>query len=61
MISVEECCHLLTLDLVSEFYVPESYLSVPELYDLLRAYNWMVFASEVPGWVCVRRRMIYQD
>ena len=61
MISVEECCHLLTLDLVSEFYVPESYLSVPDIHELIRQYNWMVFASEVVGWVCVRRRIVYQD
>jgi len=61
MITVDECCYLLTLHLVSEFYLPESYLSIPELHDLIRTHNWMVFASEVAGWVHVRRRMIYQD
>lgn len=61
MISVEECCHLLTMNLVSEFYLPESYLLIPELDHLIRLHNWMVFASEVAGWVHVRRRMIYQD
>jgi hypothetical protein len=61
MITVEECCRLLTMDLVSGFYLPEPYLLIPEIDYLIRTHNWMVFASEVAGWVHVRRHMIYQD
>lgn len=61
MISVEECCHILSMNLVSGIYIPESYLSIPEIEHLIRLYNWGVFASEAAGWVCLRRRVVYQD
>ena len=61
MISVEECCRLLTMDLVSGFYLPEPYLLIPEIDYLIRQYNWMVFASEVAGCAYLRRRIVYQD
>jgi hypothetical protein len=61
MISIDECCYLLTTNLVSGFYFPESYLSIPELDHLIQLHNWSVFASEVAGWVYLRRRIVYQD
>jgi len=61
MITVEECYNLLTMDLVSGFYLPESYLLIPEIDYLIRLHNWMVFASEVAGCAYLRRRIVYQD
>ena len=61
MITVDECCRLLTMDLVSGFYLPESYLMIPEIDHFIRLYNWVVFASEVAGCVYLRRRVVYQD
>ena len=61
MITVDECCRLLTMDLVSGFYLPESYLLIPEIDYLIRLYNWVVFASEVAGCAYLRRRVVYHD
>jgi hypothetical protein len=49
------------MDLVSGFYLPESYLLIPEIDYLIRLHNWMVFASEVEGCAYLRRRIVYQD
>ena len=61
MISVEESLYLLQSSLVSELYLPISYLSVPDIDHALRQLNWMIFASEVEGWVVARKRIVYQD
>jgi hypothetical protein len=61
MISVEESLYLLQSALVSELYLPISYLSVPDIDHALRQLNWMIFASEVEGWVVARKRIVYQD
>ena len=61
MISVEESLYLLQSALVSELYLPISYLSVPDIDHVLRHFNWMVLSSEVEGWVVVRKRIVYQD
>ena len=61
MISVEESLYLLHSTLVSELYLPVSYLSIPDIDHVLRQLNWMVLSSEVEGWVVVRKRIIYQD
>ena len=61
MITVEESLYLLQSNLVSELYLPVSYLYVPDIDHVLRQFNWMVLASEVEGWVMVRKRIIYQD
>jgi hypothetical protein len=61
MISVEESLYLLHSTLVSELYLPVSYLSIPDIDHTIRQYNWMVLSSEVEGWVIVRKRIVYQD
>jgi len=61
MISVEESLYLLQSNLVSEFYLPVSYLSVPDIDHALRQFNWMILSSEADGWVMVRKRIVYQD
>ena len=61
MISVEESLYLLQSNLVSEFYLPVSYLSVPDIDHTLRQFNWMILSSEADGWVMVRKRIVYQD
>ncbi len=61
MISVEESLYLLHSTLVSELYLPVSYLSIPDIDHTIRQFNWMVLSSEVEGWVIVRKRIIYQD
>jgi len=61
MISVEESLYLLQSNLVSELYLPISYLSVPDIDHALRQFNWMILSSEVEGWVVVRKRIVYQD
>ena len=61
MITVEESLYLLQSNLVSELYLPVSYLYVPEIDHALRQLNWMIFASEVEGWVMARKRIVYQD
>lgn len=61
MITVEESLYLLQSNLVSELYLPIFYLSIPAIDDTLRQFNWMVLASEVEGWVMVRKRIVYQD
>jgi len=61
MISVEESLYLLHSTLVSELYLPVSYLSIPDIDHVIRQFNWMVLSSEVEGWVVVRKRIIYQD
>jgi hypothetical protein len=61
MISVEESLYLLQSTLVSELYLPLSYLSIPDIDHALRHFNWMVLSSEVEGWVMVRKRIVYQD
>ena len=61
MISVEESLYLLQSTLVSELYLPVSYLSIPDIDHRLHHFNWMVLASEVQGWVIVRKRIVYQD
>ena len=61
MITVEESLYLLQSNLVSELYLPVSYLSVPDIDHALRQLNWMILASEVEGWVMVRKRFVYQD
>ena len=61
MISVEESLYLLHSTLVSELYLPVSYLSIPDIDHTIRQFNWMVLPSEVEGWVIVRKRIIYQD
>lgn len=61
MISVEESLYLLQSSLVSELYLPVSYLSIPDIDHVLRQYNWMILPSEAEGWVVVRKRIVYQD
>jgi len=61
MITVDEVIYLLTSGLVSEMYVPHSYLSIEIVHYLLQQHNWMVQISEMEGWVRVRKRIIYQD
>ena len=61
MISIEESLYLLHSSLVSEMYLPVSYLSIPDIDHALRQYNWMILTSEVEGWVMIRKRIIYQD
>lgn len=61
MITIDECCHLLTMDLVSGLYLPELYLEIPEIYNLIQMYHWNIFASDAEGWIYVQRRMVYKD
>lgn len=61
MITIEEAIHLLSSDLVSGMYLPETYLSIPEIDHALRMFNWMIRPSELQGWVILQRRAIYQD
>jgi hypothetical protein len=61
MITIEESIHLLTSDLVSGMYLPETYLSIPEIDHSIRTFNWMIRPSELQGWVILQRRVIYQD
>jgi len=61
MISVEESLYLLHSTLVSELYLPVSYLFIPDIDHVIHQFNWMVLSSEVEGWVVVRKRIIYQD
>lgn len=61
MITVEESLYLLQSSLVSELYLPVSYLSIPDIDHTLRHLNWMIIASEVEGWVVARKRIVYQD
>lgn len=61
MISVEESLYLLQSTLVSELYLPVSYLSILDIDRVLHHFNWTVLASEVQGWVIVRKRIVYQD
>ena len=61
MITIEESIHLLTSDLVSVMYLPETYLSIPDIDHAIRTFNWMIIPSELQGWVIARRRVIYQD
>lgn len=61
MITVEESIYLLSSDLTSEFYLPQDYLCIPQIQDGLHNYNWMIIPSLSPGWVLLRRRIVYQD
>jgi len=61
MITIEESIYLLTSDLVSGMYLPETYLSIPEIDHAIRMFNWMIRPSEIQGWVILQRRVIYQD
>ena len=61
MITIDEAIHLLSSDLVSGMYLPETYLSIPEIDHVLRMFNWMIRPSELQGWVILQRRVIYQD
>jgi len=61
MITIDETVYLLSSGLVSEMYVPVYYLSIDIVQYLLQHHNWLIQASEMEGWVRVRKRIIYQD
>jgi len=61
MMSIEETIYLLTSGLVSEMYLPHSYLTIPDIDHILRNDNWMIIPSAIDGWMIVRRRVVYQD
>jgi len=61
MLSIEEAIYLLTSGLVSEMYLPHSYLSIEQIHHILYYQNWMITDSTMNGWVIVRKRIIYQD
>lgn len=61
MLTVDESIRLMTSGWVEELYIPESYLEFSDVIAVIQQYNWMTLASQAPGWVCLRRRRIYQD
>jgi hypothetical protein len=61
MVTIEEAIQLLANNFVSEMYLPEYYLTVPNIQEIVHHNNWMVLPSVVPGWILLRKRLIYQD
>ena len=61
MITIDEATYLLSSDLVSELYLPHSYLSMDHIQYLLHLHNWMIVPSAIDGWIIVRKRIICQD
>ena len=61
MITIEEAIYLLNSDLVSEMYLPHTYLSAPDVDRLIQIHNWMILPSEIQGWILLRKRRVFQD
>ena len=61
MITVDETIYLLINKTLREMYLPESYLSIPEIDQILHFDHWIIIPSEIPGWFIVRQRIIDQD
>lgn len=61
MLTVDGSIRLMTSGWVDEIHIPESYLDFPDIIHIIQEYHWRFFASESPGWVCLRRHVGYHD
>jgi hypothetical protein len=61
MSSYESIMFQLTSGLISETAIPTIYINNPEINTAIVRYNWVIRASNIPGWTTLIRQINYSS